>query len=99
MTTQILPKSIAIIGRRWFQRTYGNTYHTTEIIVDGETVHVTPRQYGYGDAYTDTAFAWLISSGLIPQPPSRESHFSWIRDQLGIAYSYRAIDVERQKDL
>jgi hypothetical protein len=95
-----LPKSIIIIGRRWFQRTNGNTYHTAEIIIDGETVHKTPFAYGYGDQYTQSAFEWLVKSGTIPAPehPS-ECHWRHIRDILGIAYSYQAIDVPRKKDL
>lgn len=99
-TTEKLPSSISIVGRRWFQRTYGNTYHTAEIIIDGVTLHKTPRGYGYGDQYADTAFRWLIASGIIPAPQQpHESHWRHIRDILGIPYSYRAVDVQRQKDL
>lgn len=95
-----LPKSITIIVRRWFQRTYGNTYHTAEIIVDGETVHVTPKEYGYGDQYASVAFSWLKESGLVPPPEhSHECHWRYLRDILGIAYTYRALDVSRERDL
>jgi len=100
LTTSKLPKSIAIVGRRWFQRTYGNTYHTAEIIVDGVTVHKTPREYGYGDQYADTAFSWLKANGIVPEPEhAHESHWRHMRDELGIAYTYRAVDVSRQADL
>jgi len=32
-------KSITVIGRRWFERINGNTYHSAEIIIDGTFVH------------------------------------------------------------
>lgn len=100
MKIQSLPASISIIGRRWFQRGPGNTYHTAEIVVDGVTVHKTPREYGYGDQYADTAFRWLIEQGIVPAPDHPdECHWRHIRDDLKIPYSYRAIDVSRQKDL
>lgn len=97
--TTTLPKSITVIGRRWFQRTYGNTYHTAEIIVDGVTAHKTPREYGYGDSYADTAFRWLLENNIVPAAQDRSCHWQHLRDDLGIAYTYRAVDVERQKDL
>lgn len=95
-----LPQSIAIIGRRWFRRSAGNTYCTAEIIIDGVTVHTTERTNGYGDYYTQAAFEWLKDNEIIPYPEeSTECHWRYIRDILKINYSYRAIDVERQKDL
>lgn len=102
--TATLPRSITIIGRRWFQRTYGNTYHTASIIIDGETVHKTPKQYGYGSSYEDSAAEWLDQSGLVPPRPqhangSREPAWSFYRDKLGIAWTSQAIDVSRERDL
>lgn len=94
-----LPQSITVIGRRWFQRGPGNTYHTAEIIVDGQTVHKTPRQYGYGEQYAYTAWEWLQAQGVIPKASDKNCHFRHIRDDLGIPYSYQAIDVPRKKDL
>lgn len=100
MKTQSKVESITIIGRRWFRRGPGTTYHTAEIVLNGETVHKTPKQYGYGDQYADTAFRWLLSQGIIPPPEHPyESHWRHIRDNLGIPYSYRAIDVARERDL
>lgn len=31
-------QSITIIGRRWFQRTYGNTYFSAYALIDGKPV-------------------------------------------------------------
>ncbi|MFA5323714.1 MAG: hypothetical protein WC373_13665 [Smithella sp.] len=95
-----LPKSITVIGRRWFQRTYGNTYHTAQIIVDGVTIHKTPKQYGYDNQYAYTAFQWLKDNKIIPLPEEEHaSHWRHIRDDLKIQYEYFAFDVPREKDL
>ena len=103
--TATLPRSILIIGRRWFQRSYGNTYCTSEIHIDGKLVHKLPRQYGYGDYYRQAAEDWLDSSGLVPARP-RSPHNGipspgwqvW-RDEMGIDYQSYALDVQRQRDL
>ena len=90
-------KSLEIIGRRWFQRTHGNTYHTAEIVLDGKTVHKTPKEYGYGEQYVASARDWLVENGYLPK--------RWLIEQLwhlrdnGIQYSAHAIDVKRERDL
>ena len=100
--TQDMPgpkfRSLEILGRRWFQRSYGNTYHTTEIILDGELVHKTPRAYGYGDQYVQSAAEWLVREGYLS--PLWAGKPLWqLRDDLGIKYRAQAIDVPRERDL
>ena len=57
---------IHIHGRRWFERTNGNTYHTCDIWIDGEHVHKIPKQYGYGSQYEQSARDWLRDNGHLP---------------------------------
>ena len=57
--------SLHIEGRRWFQRSAGNTYHSARIYVDGEVLN-TGRHYGYGDQFLETALSLLRERGLIP---------------------------------
>lgn len=95
--------SLTVIGRRWFQRTYGNTYNTAQVIVDGETVVKTPRQYGYGDHYLDLAADALEDLGLMPNREryshgGAESLWRWA-ERNGIKFTSSAIDVPREKDL
>ncbi len=97
------PKQIKIIGRRWWRRTYGGTYHTADIYVDGEMVHTTPRQYGYGDQYVETAWSWLEHEGYIPKRErfangGMEAPWRQAQD-LGIEFLYTVYDVKRQRDL
>lgn len=94
--------SLTIIGRRWFQKSYGNTYNTAQIIVDGEMVAKTPRQYGYGEHYLTIAGETLERMGLLAlQKHDNGSHqplWQWAADN-GVKFSYQTIDVPREKDL
>ena len=58
-------ESITVIGRRWFDKVNGNTYHTAEILIDGKPVHKVPFTYGYGEQYVQSAGEWLHKQGLI----------------------------------
>jgi hypothetical protein len=91
-------RSITVVGRRWFRRGYGGTYHTAEIFVNGERVHKTPEQYGYDKQYLWTAWEWLVQSGQIPPLPRNESPWNWCKDH-GIELDYYAHDVRRERDL
>lgn len=53
-------ETIHIEGRRWFDRQYGNTYHSVRAYVNGTLVFVGPFQYGYGDQYVQTAMEGLV---------------------------------------
>jgi len=55
-------KMIIIDGRRWFQKTYGNTYHSVTVTVDGQTFS-SGIHYGYGDQYRQTALELLQKHG------------------------------------
>jgi len=90
-------QTLEIIGRRWFQRTYGNTYHTVSILIDGKLVYKSDRTYGYGDSYLQTAVEWMKGQGLL-------SENIWggtrsLREDSGYDFSYSVADVQRQKDL
>lgn len=95
------PRSIRINGRRWFRR--GNTYHSVEIIVDGETVHVVPYVYGYDNQYEQTARSWLKREGYLPgieDVAGRCSEPLWRYCQrVGCQYQSGVEDVRRKKDL
>ena len=49
MTETKLPDSIFVDIYEWRDRTYGNTYFSAKVSVDGEHVFTTGMQYGYGD--------------------------------------------------
>ena len=105
MTEQTTTKSgtIHIEGRRWFQKTYGNTYHSVRIYRDGEIIANLPFQYGYGEQFLQTAFDWLAANGM---PELLERHANGSRKHYGTQYlrevmggTYSVIDVGRKGDL
>lgn len=94
--------SLVIVGRRWFDRVNGNTYHTAEIIVNGQSVHRTGRAYGYGEQYVESAAVWLEQEGYI----KREQHANGSHEPLWrycadrkIAFTYFAVDLPKKGDL
>jgi len=97
-------KSVMIIGRRWFRKSAGNTYHTAKVYVDGREVARVPEQYGYGDHFITTALDALEKAGFMP---GREHHANgsaepgWIyfRDDRKIEYTTEVTDVSRERDL
>lgn len=100
--------AIHITGRRWFQRTYGNTYNSATITVyrDGEepmTVYLS-KAYGYGDYYLQRAADELERIGLMPGREhyphgGAEPGWQYFRERRNIPWKYEVIDVSRQKDL
>jgi len=94
--------SITILGRRWFQQSGGNTYFSSQILVNGKLIHVIPFQYGYDNHYLQASFEWLDQNGWTYrekyQNSSSESPWRYCKDK-GIELHYSATDVQRKKDL
>lgn len=97
-------KTLTVFGRRWFQRTYGNTYHSAVMWIDGEPVLNTGIHYGYGDQYLYTALEAAEKAGIVP-PRARhanggfmDSLRQWAEDN-GYKLHYEAADVARERDL
>lgn len=82
-------------GRRWFQRSFGNTYHTVGIYFSDGSVQWLPKAYGYGDAYLSTALDWLKENGFVPADTEYGTRV--LREDLGITFD--VADVNREKDL
>ena len=102
MTTETTVKAITVLGRRWFDKVNGNTYHTSQIMIDGKTVHITPYQYGYGNQYEQTAAMWLNENGYVELEKyphgSYESVWRYC-EKHGIHYEASYVDLPKKKDL
>jgi transcriptional regulator of met regulon len=85
-------ESLKIYGRRWFQRSYGNTYHTTTVIVNGEELK-SNIVYGYGNHYLQTAADLLKENGYNIPENNSEAYI------LMTKYDHEVVDVKRKKDL
>lgn len=96
-------QNIHISGRRWFQRTYGNTYFSARAWIDGEPAALIDFAYGYGDHYKDEMLTALECNDKIP-PRLEDQHGrkeAWweYSDRTGIKIITDVSDVTRQKDL
>lgn len=82
-----MKKVVHIDGKRWFQNSAGNTYHSVTLHYDDGTQDYSGRHYGYGECYLQTAYEMmgLEYKGTIG-----------LRD-LHITYS--VADVWRERDL
>jgi hypothetical protein len=98
------PVSIVVVGRRWFDKANGNTYHSVTAYLDGaESVHV-PFAYGYDYAFEQTAWEELFpklglsESELRYASGAMKSCSEWCRDN-GVVYASEVSDVARKSDL
>ena len=88
--------TITVNGKRWFERTNGNTYHSVEVYLDGDLLERLPFNYGYGSGYEQSAFEILekhkpeITEGL---------HTLWQVKEKGYKLINLVTDVPRKKDL
>lgn len=90
-------ESLHIDGRRWFQRTWGNTFHSVRVYVNGEILHC-PYAYGYGNQFLQTAGELLAAAGYNVKTDSPGSLGTYhLCEELGGTYSVS--DVQRKKDL
>ena len=95
--------SILVVGRRWFQRGPGNTYHSVNIYVNGKLVHRIPFAYGYDRMFEQNAEVWLIENGYIRAEKYKHGGgyppmWQLAKDQ-GFTYEATVSDVARKKDL
>lgn len=97
-------KSVTILGRRWFQKTYGNTYFSAVALVNGKQVAAIDYDYGYGQMYEQQMADVLEQLGYMPGREhnpngSAECAWSYFRDKRGVEWHSEAVDVQRKKDL
>lgn len=82
-----------IIGKRWFQKSFGNTYHSVRILENGQEIAHIPKTYGYDDQYLQTAIDWLSSNRGVEKTYSTR----FLREILRATWEVN--DVQRERDL
>lgn len=85
-----MKKVISISGKRWFQKTYGNTYHSFTILFDDGEIYHSGVHYGYGEQYLYNALKYLQGFGYPYKYGSELSDAEIL---------YYVEDVKRKKDL
>lgn len=91
-------KTIHVSGRRWFQRTYGNTYFSAVRYVNGEKAVSIDFEYGYGEHYIDCIKRELEKAGYLPGIKEGQPLRQYC-DERNIKLTYTSADVGRKKDL
>lgn len=85
---------VTIEGRRWFEKTNGNTYHSCDLIVNNEVIDRVSFTYGYGDQYRQTGRELLA---MHYDTPLNSTSTHW--DEKPYNIRYNVTDVQRKKDL
>lgn len=91
--------TVEILAKRWFQKSYGNTYFSAEIYANGNFIHKIDFQYGYGDQYLWACFDWLKKNGYLKYTLGNENHIRRCFEYNGIEYFHTVSEVHRKKDL
>lgn len=60
-----IEKSVFVEAREYFDKTYGNSYFSARISIDGQVVHALPFQYGYESQFEHEAKKWLHQNGYL----------------------------------
>lgn len=95
-----LPRQIVVMGRRWFNKTWGNTYFSVAVYVNGEFIAKVPYEYGYGDQYMQRAVQLLIDAGFYPAPKDGGYKPLWqFAQDTGDKLLYFVADVATKKEL
>ena len=94
---------VHIQARRWFQRSYGNTYFSLEVDVEinGKLINVVnvPFEYGYGDHYDTVALEQFKAAVNIDKALADYCYLSRALKESGITVYNHVSDVDRKKDL
>jgi hypothetical protein len=86
-----MKNNYVVFGRRWFDKINGNTYHSVEVYENNKFLNGTPFEYGYDDAYKQTAIEILKKLNIIKS----EDYRGWLRENV----LFLVCDVSRRKDL
>lgn len=95
--------NITIIGRRWFEKTNGNTYFSATAILNGKEIAHIPFEYGYGNQYEYSMFNLLFKLGYCSDREKYNNGSTepfWVYcNRKGVNKYVTHADVNRKKDL
>ena len=103
--TRETPKKIDVLGLYYYPRHGGTPDHSVKVWVDDNLVYHSPTFCNGGqNQYLETAADWLEKNFYIPIRPHQRHGgkpplWSWVRDTLGIPFSYSSEDVQRKRML
>jgi antirestriction protein len=72
--------NVVVIGKRWFDRANGNTYHTAMVLVNGQSLGKSKMTYGYEEQYLETAKEILLQHYNLPKGMNERSPLWQLRE-------------------
>lgn len=100
------PKSIRLIGRRWWCRNKGHTISSFEIFLDEKQIVKSMPWYGYGNHCLYEAVNYLKNNNLLPGLRKCQYTLGDYKEtiheyceRLDIQYEEEVFDVKRKRDL
>lgn len=93
------PKHLVIIARRFFDN--GNTYHSCQVYINGQLIDENKYEYGYDEAYLQTAQELLEKHGYKAETYSngvKEGGWRWF-DKNFTSWMHTVTDVKAKKYL
>lgn len=92
-----------ITAKRWFQKSYGNTYHTVTVkAVDANgnlskvLVESYKEAYGYGEQYLETAVELLTKEGWLECTNEYAFANRSVREALNVEHSAQDVRLKRE---
>ena len=91
--------TVTIVGRRWFEKVNGNTYHSFYLYVNGELIAYNPFNYGYDTQYLQNALCELGKHFDLKVESVYKHSLHKIKEVTGANFVVSVSDVKRRKDL
>jgi hypothetical protein len=90
---------LELLGRKWFERTNGNTYFSAIALHNGSEVARIDFEYGYGDQWLYEITKAIQSQAIDARQDQQPWQYIDTLESQGIAVFTSCEDVKRKKDL
>ena len=91
-----IERSVFVETREWHDKTYGNTYFSARIWIDGNIIETLGFQYGYGNQSEHEAHQWLVSNGYVAEETKNHA-LSYVLRHMGIDYYHAKTSVTKRE--
>jgi hypothetical protein len=92
-------KKLELRGKRWLERTNGNTYYSAVAIYNGQEIARIGFAYGYGDQWLYDLCRLIVVDGIAIGDMKPWQFIEYLEHENGIAVFTAVENVKRKKDL
>jgi hypothetical protein len=92
-------KKLELRGKRWFERTNGNTYYSAVAIYNGQEIARIDYAYGYGDQWLFDLCRLIVVDAIAIGDMKPWQFIDFLEQENGIAVFTAVENVKRKKDL